>query len=209
MKLEDLLTTCGDYPYFSLAFLRQVSGEDRNSLRQNIVRWMKRGIMVRLRNGMYSLADPYRKRQVFGPKLSNDLYRPSYLTGAWALSFYGLIPDVAQEYTSATLRRPQTFSNEIGRFSYRHLSREYFWGDTTVETRLGKFRGAAPEKALIDYWYWEKGNWDLERMREMRLQNLEKVDLRKLESMVARMSKPKVTMAYRNLLDFGSNSFLF
>jgi hypothetical protein len=110
-----------------------------------------------------------------------------------------LIPDVAREYTSATSRRPQSFSNSCGIFSYRHLDSAYFWGFLTVRTREADFRCATPEKALIDHWYWTLGEWTSERLREMRLQNHERLDLVKLEAAVRRMGKPRIARAFGRL----------
>ena len=196
MRKNELILLCGRYAYFDLAFLRQMSGERTDTLHLNVKRWLGDGTLIPLRRGMYSLAEHLRKADVFLPKLANDLYPPSYLTDIWALSFYGLIPDVAREYTSATQRRPQTFTNRFGLFSYRHLAPAWFRGFRTVRTKDGEFRCATPEKALLDHWYRSSGEWTAVRMREMRLQNLDHLDLSKLETEVRRMGKPRLNRAY-------------
>jgi hypothetical protein len=195
MKKARLLALCSNYPYFDLAFLRQMTGEMPATLDLNVKRWIADGTLLSLRRGMYALAEHLRKADIFSPCLANDLYPPSYLTDVWALAFYGLIPDVAREHTSATPRRPQSFTNAIGVFSYRHLDAAYFWGFLTVHTKEADFRCATPEKALIDHWYWTQGEWTSERLREMRLQNHERLDLAKLDAAVRRMGKPRIERA--------------
>lgn len=165
-------------------------------INQNVKRWLADGTLLPLRRGMYTLAEHLRKVDIAAPRLANDLYPPSYLSDAWALSFHGLIPDVAREYTSATMRRPQSFTNHLGLFSYRHLSKHYFWGFETVHTREAGFRCATPEKALLDHWYWGRGEWTEERMQELRLQNLERLDFVRLEAAARRMGKPRITRAH-------------
>ena len=196
MRKNELIRLCGRYAYFDLAFLRQISGERTDTLHLNIKRWLGDGTLIPLRRGMYSLAEHLRKADLFLPKLANDLYPPSYLTDAWALSFYGLIPDVGREYTSATQRRPQTFTNRFGVFSYRHLAPTRFRGFRTVRTKEAEFRCATPEKALLDHWYWSSGEWTATRMREMRLQNLDHLDIPNLEAEVRHMGSPRLNRAY-------------
>ncbi len=196
MKRIDLIKLCGQYACFDRAFLRQMSGENDGTLDQSIKRWLADGTLLGLRNGMYTLAEPLRKAEISLPSLANELYPPSYLTGIWALSFRGLIPDVAREFTSATPRRPQRFQNDLGVFSYRHMSAKYFWGFESVRTGNAVFRCATSEKALVDHWYWTPGEWTEARMRELRLQNLEQLDGEKLSVTVRRVSKPRILRAY-------------
>jgi hypothetical protein len=200
MKRDSLIALCSGYPYFDLPFLRQMTGERSSALNLNIKRWLANGTLLPLRRGLYALADHLRKADISAPRLANDLYPPSYLTDVWALSFYGLIPDVAREYTSATPRRPQSFTNVRGVFTYRHLAASYFWGFLTMRIKESDFRCASPEKALIDHWYWSPGEWTSERLRELRLQNLEQLDLAKLQAAVTRMGKPRIERAFRRLL---------
>lgn len=200
MNKESLICLCSRHPYFDHAFLLQMSGEKPAVINQNVKRWLADGTLLPLRRGVYTLAAHWRKAEICTPRLANDLYVPSYLTDIWALAFYGLIPDVAREYTSATMRRPQAFKNYLGLFSYRHMSEKYFWGFQTVQTSEAEFRCATPEKALIDHWYGTPGEWTPERMREMRFQNWERLDLPRLLAAVRRMDKPCIARAHESWL---------
>ena len=46
---------------------------------------------------------------------------------------------------------------------------------------------AEPEKALLDFWYLEKGTWNEARMMEMRFQNGDTIDTGKLRSYAERV----------------------
>ena len=197
MKKDRLLALCSRHAYFDLAFLVQIAGEKPATINLSVKRWLADGTLLALRRGMYALAEHLRKADIPSPRLANDLYPPSYLTDVWALAFHGLIPDVAREYTSATMRRPQCFRNHLGVFSYRHLSAAYFWGFEMMRTNAVEFRCATPEKALLDHWYWAPGEWTPERLRELRLQNLDRLDIAKLEAALSRMGKPRLVRAYR------------
>lgn len=196
MNKDELQMLCGRHPYFDLAFLRQMSRESSAVIDQNVKRWLAAGVLVRLRRGMYALAEHLRRADIPLPRLANDLYPPSYLTGVWALSFHGLIPDVAREYTSATRRRPQRFTNAFGTFSYRHLHDRLFWGFGTIRSGEVDFQCATPEKALLDHWYWTPGEWTVDRMRELRLQQVDVIDTSVIEAAVERVGRPRIARAY-------------
>ena len=55
---------------------------------------------------------------------ANALHAPSYLSGPWALSFYGVIPESVPVYTSVTTRTPREYENPFGVFSYRNVKRK-------------------------------------------------------------------------------------
>jgi hypothetical protein len=71
----------------------QVSGENKSKVRTQLYRWIKSGKIAALRREMYTLADTYRKATLYPTVIANELYKPSYLSGLWALSYYGLIPE--------------------------------------------------------------------------------------------------------------------
>ncbi|MGC9450535.1 MAG: type IV toxin-antitoxin system AbiEi family antitoxin domain-containing protein [Oceanipulchritudo sp.] len=160
-------------------------------------RWCASGKLVRLRRGMYAFGEEYGKKPVNPARLANHLYGPSYLSLQWALSYHGLIPEAVFELTSVTTRQTKRFENPFGRFSYRSLKRERFWGYRSVEFANGAAQLASPEKALIDYWYLDRGAWTLDRMREMRFQNFDRVDAEALRGAVQRFGSAKVEYALK------------
>ena len=63
---------------------------------------------------MYTLSETYRRTPVTPAVLANALYRPSYLSGLWALGHYDLIPERVVRFTSVTSRVPRRFENPVG-----------------------------------------------------------------------------------------------
>ncbi len=64
--------------------------------------------------------------------IANKLYAPSYVSFEMALSYYGLIPEGVYAITSATSKKTATFQTPIGKFSYRTLKPQLFFGYNQV-----------------------------------------------------------------------------
>jgi predicted transcriptional regulator of viral defense system len=140
---------------------------------------------------MYALAPRYRRVPIQPAALANALYRPSYLSCEWALSFHGLIPESVPVFTSVTSRPPQRFHNDIGEFSYRNVKRELFFGYQPVQLSGRSVLVATPEKAILDYFHLSRGEWTTERMEEMRFSSAAGVDTALLEEMAVRVAGPR------------------
>ena len=116
------------------------------SARFLLTRAVKRGDVLKLRRGLYTLA-------AFPPSVleaANALYRPSYLSFAFALSYYQIIPETVYTITSATTRTTATFTALGRQFVYRRIKRAAFTGyhAERVDNRVVWI--AEPEKALVD-----------------------------------------------------------
>jgi predicted transcriptional regulator of viral defense system len=121
--------------------------------RTNLTRWMKKGYIVRLRQGYYTFPD-YKSKRDFSFYFANRIYKPSYISLHTALSFYGMIPESVSQITSVTSLKTATFRNDIGDFSYKNLKEDLMFGyelKRMDENRRLMF--AAPEKALLDLLY--------------------------------------------------------
>jgi hypothetical protein len=121
--------------------------------------WVKKGYLVRLRNGLYVFARDLDK--IKSEDVAWLLYQPSYISLESALSFYGFIPEMVYAHTSVTARTNRTFENCFGQFIYRHIKKDLFWGYTEISessNRYGFYLMAEPEKALLDYLYLNLGN---------------------------------------------------
>lgn len=198
MRFEQLVSAIRNMPYFDLATIAQLSGDPRQSLRMQLSRLVKQGKLKSLRRGMYVLGEPYRKVDPNPAFLANRIYSPSYLSFHWALGYYGLIPEMVFMFTSATARGPRLFKNEFGSFQYKHIKPDCFAGYQTVEIDRQKVLIAVPEKALLDLWHIENGEWTTERMASMRFQNFEMVSLKKLNKYIKMYHSPRLVRAVRN-----------
>ena len=195
MRLDAALDLLGSLPFFDLATVAQLTDEPHGSLVNQMHRWSRAGKLVPLRRGMYAFADRYRRVPVSPAALANALYSPSYVSGLWALGFYGLIPEAVSAYTSVTTRTPRRFDNPFGAFVYTAIKRDFFFGYRTVSIAGSDVVIAAPEKALLDLFHLNTGEWDRPRMVEMRFQQGEGIDRRRLREYARRMGKPRILRA--------------
>jgi hypothetical protein len=113
--------------------------------------WVKKGYLMRLKKGVYAFSRDRDKLR--GEGIAFLLYQPSYLSMESALAWYGFIPEIVYAYTSVSARITRTFENDFGRFIYRHVKSELFWGYVEMKTDHGPYLLAEPEKALLDYFY--------------------------------------------------------
>jgi hypothetical protein len=147
MKYNDL-TAAIKSPLFSRTDLA-LSGHEVFDYQLSL--WVKKGYLIRLKNGLYAFRREM--EQVRSEEVAFLLCQPSYLSLETALARYGFIPEIVYAYTSVTARITRTFENAWGRFIYRHVKSDLFWGYGEVKTEHGPYLLAEPEKALLDYLY--------------------------------------------------------
>ena len=117
----------------------------------------KKGVLVRLKRGLYVVSPDISGKELSIGLIANHLYGPSYVSLHWALSWYGLIPERVYTMTSVTTRHTRMFENAMGRFTYRGVSKDYFpIGITGREEEGVHYLMATPEKALCDMLMQEK-----------------------------------------------------
>ncbi|MDE2906868.1 MAG: hypothetical protein OXQ28_12395 [Acidobacteriota bacterium] len=195
MRLDTAVELLGAMPFFDLATVVQLTEEPHANIVNQLHRWSRAGKLVPLRRGMYTFAERYRRVPVPPAVLANALYSPSYVSGLWALAFYGLIPEGVSAYTSVTTRAPQRFDNPYGTFLYTAIKRSFFFGYRTVSIAGAAVVLATPEKALLDLFHLGRGEWDRPRMIEMRFQQSDGVDQNRLLACAQRMGKPRILRA--------------
>ena len=117
-----------------------------------IAEWLKQGVLVALKRGLYVVGPAWRKEELRLPLLANRLYGPSCVSLDYALSWHGLIPERVHEVTSVCVRRGRTFDNAVGRFSYVSVPRVLYPIGIRQERASAQvsFLIASPEKALCD-----------------------------------------------------------
>ncbi len=124
-------------------------GFDKN----NLTRWAKQNLLVKLRNSWYSFPD-YIKMPNIQHFVSNKIYSPSYVSLHSALAFYGIIPEAIVQTTAVSSLKKANFENIFGSFSYHQLLPELMFGNEQ-KTFLNKHSlfFATPEKAILDLLY--------------------------------------------------------
>jgi len=151
-------------PIFSLQDLK-ISGLKAFSSQLSLLADEKK--VIRLKNGLYVIKS---REDIIKPEaIAHSLYQPSYISLERALFHYGLIPEMVYGVTSVTPKTTRTFHNDFGQFIYRHIKKELFWGYRSVEVDNQFYLIAEPEKALLDFLYFNrwriKNEDDLVEMR--------------------------------------------
>jgi len=198
MTFDRFVQLLGHLPFFDLAMILQISGENKSKVKTQLYRWIKSGKIVALRREMYTLADRYRKAPLYPTVLANQLYKPSYLSGLWALNYYGLIPEKIVIYTSVTSRVPRTFTNQFGTFQYSNIRQSCFFGFSLRVIQQQNIWLSDPEKAILDVWHLNKGEWTIDRLSSIRFQNVEILDFEKLKQYANKFDSPRINRAVKN-----------
>ena len=119
--------------------------------RDRISELLRQSHLVRIKKGLYTFSPALLRQPLLMPVLANLIYGPSYVSGVYALSYHGLIPEGVTVVTSQTTGRTCEFETPLGRFSYRRsMGKRYPVGVTRVETGAGAYLIATPEKAIFD-----------------------------------------------------------
>jgi predicted transcriptional regulator of viral defense system len=137
--------------------------------RNNITRWIKKGYLVRLRQGYYAFPE-YKGKPDYSLYFANRIYKTSYISLHTALSFYGMIPEAVVQITSATSLKTISFTNDFGEYSYHTVKENLMFGydlKPMVDNRIIQF--ATPEKALLDLLYLYPSYDNGQEMEELRL----------------------------------------
>jgi predicted transcriptional regulator of viral defense system len=205
MDFGSLLKLTGTLPCFDLPLLVQAFDDRREVIRVQLSRWMKQGKVIGLRRGIYALAEMYRRALLTPAALASELYRPSYLSGLWALGFYDLIPERVIRLTSVTARPPRRFENPFGIFDYRNIKQECFFGYRTASYGGTNILVAEPEKALLDHWHLTPGEWITDRLVEMRYQHVTLVEEDRLRNYSKRFRSPRIDRAVHRWLELADS----
>jgi predicted transcriptional regulator of viral defense system len=188
MKFEELLSLAGDQPFFETGLLL-VGQVDPNDIRRQLSRWTRAGKICQLRRGLYTLAPPHNRIQAHPFLIANALVTGSYVSGISARAYFGLIPEYVPRTLSVTLSRPSQWD---GGFVFQHLAPHFFFGYRSVEVVKGQFAFVAhPEKAILDLAHLTSASDAETYLSQLRLQNLDRLDLKRLQEYAERADKPK------------------
>lgn len=124
-------------------------GFDKN----NLGRWVKKGLLIKLRNSWYSFPE-YLGKPDSAWYIANRIYRPSYISLHTALAFYGMIPESVVQITSVTTLKTSSFTHAFGTCTYQTVSDRLMFGYEARPAADGRtLLFASPEKALTDLLY--------------------------------------------------------
>ncbi len=195
MKFGRLVEIVGDEPVFDTGLL--LAGDvDPADVRRQLSRWTKTGRLYQLRRGLYALATPFQKVKPHPFLVANRMVRGSYVSRQSALAHYGLIPEHVPVVTSVTTARPAYWDTSLGSYDFRHVKADLFCGYRLVEVSPGQRAFVATaEKALLDLIHLQPGGDSPDYLRELRLQNLDRLELDELRRQADLAGSPKLRRA--------------
>lgn len=131
---------------FNVVDIRRLFGLSQSAAVKLLHRYAANGFIVRLKRGIYALADNL-PPELF---IAGKLYEPSYISREFALSYHRVIPETVYEITSVSPKATRRFEKLGKVYSYRKIKKTAFTGYTIEKQRELSFRIADPEKAFVD-----------------------------------------------------------
>ena len=200
MKFEELLAVVGDEPLFETGFL--LAGDvDPAGVHRQLSRWMKAGRLYQLRRGLYAVAPPFQRVHPNPFLVANRLVPGSYVSLQSALGHFALIPESVPVTTSVTTGRPGQWNTPLGTYLFRHIQPDFLTGFRRTLLMGGQEALlATPEKALLDLVYLEPDGDSPAYLTELRLQNMDGLDLNELRRLAEASGKPKLRRAAERIV---------
>lgn len=134
----------------------------------NLTRWTKQRLLIKLRQGYYAFPE-YLSQRDFSLYISNRIYKPSYISLHTALAFYGMIPEAVVQITAVSSLKTAEFENDFGTYSYKKMRDDLIFGYDLKPFGDRTIQFATPEKALLDLLYLYPFYNTPEEMEELRL----------------------------------------
>lgn len=135
--------------------------------RNQLTEWLKKGYIKKLKKGFYFFSDVV-MNDSFLHKAANKIYDPSYVSMELALAQYGFIPESVYGITSISTRKTKTIVTDIGTFFYRNIKPNLMFGYRLEKTPGTLYKMASPEKAVLDFLYFNNTLQHLSSIQEMR-----------------------------------------
>jgi predicted transcriptional regulator of viral defense system len=161
IRSKRILALAGTLPSFGAVNSAPLK-EKRSYLNIILSRYVKRGVMVRLRKELYvtrSSLDQAERREIFSDYVdfaANKLYSPSYLSLDYVLYEHNLLTEIPRSITSVGLRKTDHFSNDLGNFIYYKIKKELFFGFSVLKKGDFSILKATKAKALFDFLYFRE-----------------------------------------------------
>ncbi len=206
MKFRNFKAAIQKFPLFSTSQILSLT-DNEQVLRNQLTRWEKLGLVLKLKKGLYILNSSDRKINPSKMFIANQLYSPSYLSIEYALGFYDLIPERVEVITSVTTKKTAVFENSFGTFTYQHLKTSCFNGfrELKDESNLPFFI-AEPEKAVVDFFYlnlpvFRKIDPDIFSL-SYRFQNVAGINTKKLKEFAKQFNSKKLKHLIQMFIEF-------
>jgi len=205
MKFLELKNELKDFSIFSLNEIRNI---DPNFYRSRLNEWQDKGYIKKVIRGYYIFSDLQLSEEILF-KIANRIYLPSYISLESALSYYHLIPESVYGITSISTRRTYSFRTSIGKFTFRTIKPQLFFGYYLMNYKKQYLKMASIEKALLDYFYLHSDietKQDFDSLRINKEIFFEQVDEGKLLNFLGRFNQKKLTRRINNFWSYMKNA---
>lgn len=147
-----------DRPAFSTRELAALSGKSLSAVTQNLNYLERQKIISKVYRGVWIEVN---NRELSQHSLIPVIFSLSrvYVSFISALHLWGMVEQIPQEITLASMSHTRTVPTKLGNFSVHQIAPELFCGFDWYK-KTGNFLIAEPEKALVDSLYLSsrKGN---------------------------------------------------
>jgi predicted transcriptional regulator of viral defense system len=143
----------------------------RRAVNAALRRQEAKGLVERVSNKIYinKLARDFTPRD-----LLSTLRPDSYVSLDSALSDFGVTTQVPYTLTCVSSKYVRNIKTKTIQITFRRLKRDLYWGFTRKKTRYGTYNLAEPEKALLDWIYFQSVDGLPIEMDEFRIDGLDR-----------------------------------
>jgi predicted transcriptional regulator of viral defense system len=152
--------------------------------KMNLIYWQEKGYIKKIKNNWYCFTDKEISQDVLF-NIANKIYAPSYISLETALSFYGFIPEAVFLTTSISTLKTNEFDTFTGRFSYKSVKKNIFFGYKIIKRNNLSVKIAEAEKAILDFLYFNstiKTHLDLRAFRLNKINMINDIDFNKIKA---------------------------
>ena len=152
---------------FQVFSIRDIKKLFPNFDSKRLVEWQHKGYLHKLVNKWYLFSECVVDEPLLF-RISNCIYRPSYISLESALAYYHLIPEAVYTQKAITTRKTISYTTPVGTLDYHSLKPALFFGYTILHKGSLPIMMAEIEKAVLDYLYLNaslKSAKDIEQLR--------------------------------------------
>ncbi len=159
MNFQTILPQLKDLPYITKNNLKLFQDRSDDAFNANIRRWMKKGWLIKLKNGFYVTKEYIEKendKEAYNEFIATQLIFPSYLTKEYILQKFNVPAEFTYGYTLVTTRKTNFVQNKLSYYSYSFIKKDLFCGYIKKKYKQNIFFIATKAKALFDFIYFKK-----------------------------------------------------
>lgn len=194
---EKVLSNLEILPFFTKTAMTVLEKVHPKTLDYNISSWVKKGLIIRLKNGLYvtkTFIDRNLREGYYLGLVAGRLVTPSYLSLEYVLQKNGLLTEATYTISSITIKTTRRYFNKLGAFTYTTIKPSLYFGYKRVSYGNNFFYEAEVSKALFDYFYMRLANYSPEDPRPIEEEriNWSNVNRKEFKNFVAIIRKSKI-----------------